>query len=271
MGHDAGWTSPPVVALTLVAALGLTGFLWHEHRTANPLLPLGLLRQRPVAAAGIAALAQFAALNGLLFLAPLYFHEFGGYSPLQSGLAVVPLGLTVIVASNVAGRLLQRSGLRQILALGQGLLAVGGAAWALATTAEVAYWARLLPALVTFAAGSGIAFTAMTAASLTDVPDEERGVAGGLNLTAQQMGAALGVAAMVALAASRADALDGTPEAVLAGYRTALFAAAATCGVAAVITAVVLPTGRRAAEPAPTEPAPAKPSAQPAVPGTAHR
>jgi predicted MFS family arabinose efflux permease len=200
------------------------------------LLPLSLLSGRPAQAATITGVLFYFAVNGLHYFAPLYMQGTLGYTAMQSGLAIVPMGLTVIVSARVAGRLMPRTGPRPLLVGGMILIAVGVATWTTIGTGTT-YLFGLLPGILTMSVGQGFAFTAMTAASLTGVDPDRHGVAGGLNITAQQVGIGIGVAVLAVIAAGTA----GTgPEGVLQGYHAAIAVAAAAGGVAAVVIAAVL-------------------------------
>ncbi|WP_409494326.1 DHA2 family efflux MFS transporter permease subunit [Amycolatopsis sp. cmx-11-12] len=220
-GH-AGWDDMWTLSSLVISAVLLSAFVIWEVRTANPLLDLAIFRKATVSAATVAAVAFFTAVLAVLFFAPLYLQGLLGYSPLQSGLAILPMGVVVVLSSTMAGRVMDRVGLRRLLITGLLLIAAGVALWAL-TPLGGSYWAHVLPAVVVMSIGQGIAFAGMTAASLTGVPQGEHGVAGGLNVTAQQLGGSVGVAALVTFAASVGS--TETPVSTLAGYHAAYYAA----------------------------------------------
>jgi MFS family permease len=201
---------------------------------ANPLLQLNIFRLPAVSAATVAAVVFFTAVLAVLFFAPLYLQGLLGYTPLQSGLAILPMGITVVISANVAGRVLAKVGQRTLLIAGLLLIAAGVGLWAL-TPLDGDYWLHVFPAVLVMSVGQGVAFAALTAASLTGMPQHEHGVAGGLNVTAQQLGGSVGVAAMVTLAATVSS--TGEPQDVLAGYHAAYLAAIAVImvGIAFII------------------------------------
>ncbi|MEU5847945.1 MFS transporter [Saccharopolyspora shandongensis] len=222
--EHAGFGSPFVLALVIIGVGLMVGFGLREHYAQVPLLPLKLFRARPVRAATVAGLVFYTAVNGLLFFAPLYMQGILGYSALQSGLAILPMGLTVIVASQVAGRLMPKVGLRSLMTAGLMLVALGVGTWTLIGP-DTDYFFGLLPGILIVSVGQGLAFTAMTAASLAAVEPKHHGVAGGLNITCQQVGAGLGVAIIATIAAAVQGTSMLTPD-VLAGYHAATAAAA---------------------------------------------
>ncbi|SDC90819.1 MFS transporter [Actinokineospora iranica] len=240
-GHE-GWADPLTLGSLAVSVALLAGFVFWELRAPNPLLSLSIFRKPTVSAATVAAVVFFTAVLAVLFFAPLYLQGLLGYTPLQSGLAILPMGVIVVVSSNIAGRVMARVGQRPLMITGLLLIGAGVGLWALTPLAGQ-YWAHVFPAVVVMSVGQGVAFAGLTAASLTGVPQDEHGVAGGLNVTAQQLGGSVGVAALVTLSASVSVA--GTPEAVLAGYHTAYLAAVALLLVGVVAIAVLLRGARR--------------------------
>jgi EmrB/QacA subfamily drug resistance transporter len=225
-GGGNGWGEIGTVTPLLAAAVLLGAFVVWERRTSQPLLPLSIFRAAPVRAGTLAAFLQYTAALGLQFFAPLYLQGVLGYSPFQSGLAVLPLSASVFLTANFfTGRLMSRLGQRPLLVAGLALIAVGIATWAW-TPADGEYWWHMLPGLVVMGVGIGAVFPSMTAAALTGVPQHQHGVAGAVNVTAQQIGASVGVAALVAVSTS---APTSAGAAGLAGYHAAYIAAAVAC------------------------------------------
>ncbi|WP_405877973.1 MFS transporter [Streptomyces sp. NBC_01136] len=228
-----GWGATDVVVALVAAVVLLLVFVLWERRTASPLLPLSIFRSGPVRAATLTAVTFFTALLGMLFLAPLYMQGILGYSPLESGAAIVPMGILVIVSANTAGRLMARVGQRPLMALGLLLIAVGvGVLWA-RVPLDGNYWVDILPGVAVMSVGQGIAFAAMTAASMTGVPQEQHGVASGFNVTAQQVGGSMGVAVLVTVANAFTD---GTGAAdILRGYHAAFITGGAVAAAGALV------------------------------------
>ncbi|MFF5857317.1 MFS transporter [Streptomyces sp. NPDC012751] len=218
------------IALCAAAALLLL-FVVREHRTPDPVLPLGLFRIASVRAASLAAFLQYMGSVGMLFFAPLYLQGMLDYSPVESGLALVPMSLGVFLTANFAtGRLLTRYTPRALMAVGLVLIGGGTALW-VGTPQHGSYLAHVLPGLVISGIGQGLNFPSMTSAGLTGVEPERHAVAGAVNVVAQQIGASAGVAAMVLVAATGDDRLTGYHLAYLvAGIACALGAAAIALG-----------------------------------------
>ncbi|PBC86582.1 MULTISPECIES: MFS transporter [unclassified Streptomyces] len=220
-------------ALCVAVAL-LVFFVVREHRTADPVLPLGLFRIASVRAAGLAAFLQYMASVGMLFFAPLYLQEMLKYSPLQSGLALVPMSAGVFLTANfVTGRLLARYTPRTLMVVGLVLIGGGTALW-MTTPHDGNYLLHVLPGLVISGIGQGLNFPSMTSSGLTGVEPDRHAVAGAVNVVAQQIGASVGVAVMVLAAATVSDQLTG--------YHLAYLTAGIACVLGAVFIALA---GRR--------------------------
>lgn len=136
-----------------------------------------------------------------------------------------------VTANFCTGRLLSRVGQRPLLVTGLLLIAIGVATWAW-TTVGGDYWLRMLPGLIVMGIGVGLVFPTMTSAALTGVAQHRHGVAGAVNVTAQQIGASIGVAALVVVAAA---GTAGTGVARLAGYHAAYLTAGVACGLGALM------------------------------------
>ena len=217
-----------------VAVVFLLLFVVREHRTADPVLPLGLFRVTSVRAASLAAFLQYTGTVGMLFFAPLYLQGMLEYSPLESGLALVPMSAGVFLTANfVTGRLLAKYTPRTLMAVGLVLIGGGTALW-MSTPHQGSYLLHVLPGLVISGIGQGLNFPSMTSAALTGVEPERHAVAGAVNVVAQQIGASVGVAIMVLVAATSSDQLTG--------YHLAYLTAGIGCVLGAVTIAMA---GRR--------------------------
>ncbi|QWF83387.1 MFS transporter [Amycolatopsis sp. CA-230715] len=224
------------LVFVLIGLVLLTGFVVRERMAREPLLPLAILTGAPVRAATAAGLVFFTALNGLLYFAPLYLQNVLSYSPMASGLAIVPMSATVILSARAAAALLPKVGMRWLLTGGLLLMTVGVATW-LMTGTGTGYWTGLLPGIVLMSVGQGFVFTTMTVASLTGVAPERHGVAGAFNITMQQIGAGLGVAVVTAIAAAATTPGVGGS---ITGYHAGIGAAAAAALLGAIATAYTL-------------------------------
>jgi EmrB/QacA subfamily drug resistance transporter len=214
-GGAAGWGSAPVVGSLVLAVIGLVGFGRWEKGRREPLLPMSIFRSSPVRAATLTGVVFYTCAGGLLFFSPLYAQGILGYSPFESALAVVPLGVVVVISSQIAGRVMSPTVYKPLMAVSLLLIGAGITLW-VGTPEEGSYWAHMLPGMVVMGIGQGLGFGAMTAATLEGLPLHQHGVAGAVNVTAQQIGSSVGLAILVAVstgvsagATNPADQLSG--------------------------------------------------------------
>jgi EmrB/QacA subfamily drug resistance transporter len=246
-GGDVGWADPSTVIPLVAAVVLFAGFFFWERRSAESLLPAGIFRIATVQAGTLAAFLHYAAVIAILFFAPLYMQGVLGYSPFESALAIVPMGLTVIVSSTITGRVMSRVGQRPFLVYGMPLIGIGILLWAW-TPVDGSYWLHILPGLIIMSVGQGTTFPALTAASLSGVPQHQHGVAGAVNVTTQQIGSSIGVAALVAVAAAASG--GGTSAAAqVAGYHAAYITAAVVTIVGTLFIALAMSKRAIAARP----------------------
>ena len=235
---------PLAVGLALIAV-----FLVVEHRAAHPLMPLSIFRLRGVAVGNGTYLIVGAGTFGALFLLSLYFQQVRGYDALVAGLAVLPLAVGSLLASAVAAYAVGRFGTRSTVVAGFGALAVGllmlsgiGPTSPYATT--------VLPGELVTAVALGLVVVPLTAMATDDVPPDRAGLASGLFSTAQELGGALGLAVLTAVAGAVArhgvERGVGPLDAQVAGLRIAFQVAA---GLAAAAMAVAWFVGPRAPVP----------------------
>src|SRR5947199_14388 len=182
------------------AALGLA-FVAIELRSTSPLLPLRIFRSRTLTAANAAMAIIGAAAFSQFFLLTLYLQDVLHYSAVQSGVAFAAFALTVVVISNVAQVIVRRVGVRPTLTAGL-LVSAVSVAWLARLPVDGHYFWDLFPGFVLGGAGMGLTFVPVTIASLTGVERSDAGVASGLINTSRQIGGAIGIAAVSAIAAS---------------------------------------------------------------------
>ncbi len=235
-GNETGWTSPVTLGL-LALAVGLFGaFLAIESRAADPLMPLGLFRQRNLATANVMGVLWSAAMFAWFFLSALYLQLVLHYEPLQVGLAFLPGNLIMAVFSvSISAKLVMRFGLKRPLGVGL-LLASTGLLLLARAPIDGSYVIDILPSMVLLGLGAGIAFNPMLLVAMTDVRPEQSGLASGMVNTSFMLGGALGLAvlASVAAAATQGSLQSGstTVGALTDGYHAA-FAIGAAFGLAA--------------------------------------
>ena len=196
-----GWGASSTVALLSGAAALIGAFVLIELRSRSPLLPMRVFRLRTLTGANVAMAIVGAVAFSQFFLLTLYLQDVLSYSAVQSGVAFSAFALTVVVMSNVAQKLVGRFGVRPTLTAGL-LISALGMSWLTRLPVDGHYFWDLFPAFVLGGAGMGLSFVPVTIASLTGVERSDAGVASGLINTSRQIGGAVGIAAISAIAAT---------------------------------------------------------------------
>jgi MFS family permease len=254
-GPGIGWSSPWILSALVSAPVLVAAFVMIEQRSADPLLPAGLLANRAVTAAIGIAFLFMATFGSLLYFLSIYLQDVHGYGPLQTGAAFLLPTAVVVTGSSLAGRLVTRFGLRSTLVAALCIGATGATVLALGMSPNGTYLPLVL-GLIAVSVGDGIVFTAMYIAAATGVSPREHGVASAIVSTGSGIGAAVGLAALVLVANTGTDEPAGgathtTQAGTADGIATAVLVIAA--GIAATIPlAMRITTG----QPAPTLPAP---------------
>jgi EmrB/QacA subfamily drug resistance transporter len=255
-----GWGAPLTVALFATAAALVLTFVVIELRSPSPLLPMRIFRSRTLTGANVAMAIVGGVAFSEFFLLTLYLQDVLHYSAMQSGVAFTGFALAVVVVSNVAQVVVGRIGVRLTLTAGL-LMSALSVAWLTRLPVEGHYFWDLFPAFVLGGAGMGLSFVPVTIASLTGVERADAGVASGLINTSRQMGGAVALAAISAVAATSsgnfADAhgVAATSAAALDhGFRTALYGLTGLLALGALVAVTLVrpaPAPEAAAEPEP--------------------
>ena len=201
-GPNLGWSSPVIVAALSAAVLALVSLLRYEPRREEPLIDLRFFRSVPFSSAIALSVAAFATFGGFLFLSTLYLQETRGLSPVQAGLATVPMALMTVLVSPVSGRIVGRRGPRVPLAI-SGVCLVVACAMLTGLEPETSFGA-LVAAYVIFGIGFGFVNAPITNAAVSGMPRAQAGVASAVATTSRQFGQTLGVAVVGAMAAGAA-------------------------------------------------------------------
>jgi EmrB/QacA subfamily drug resistance transporter len=250
-GNEWGWTSGRTLAGFAASALLLLTFVLIERRHEDPLIPLRIFTIRSVAAANATLLVVVAALFGMFFFCTLYLQQVLGYNALKTGIAYLPLSLSLILASVLASRLVDRVTPKPVLVAGL-LVATGGYVLLARVTGHGDYASHVLPAMLVLGVGFGLSFVPITIAATTGVAAGDSGIASGLVNTTQQVGGSLGLAILSSVSASRiANAVDGgspLPDALTHGFKGAFTVGAVFCAAGVVLAMTLLPGRPRRAE-----------------------
>ena len=243
-----GWTSPAVLTMALAGLVGLAAFLVRERHAAAPMLPLAIFRKRQFAATNAVTFIVYAALTGATFLLPVVLQIVSGYSPLASGLALLPLTFIMLALSARSGQLASRIGPRLQMSAGPVVTGAGLAMLTLATSGS-SYVVYVLPAVVVFGLGLAITVAPLTATAMSSAPAELSGIASAVNNDVARFGGLLAVAVLPALAG-----ITGTsylhPAELAAGFRTAALISGALCAAGGVLAAFTITNPKRVALPA---------------------
>jgi EmrB/QacA subfamily drug resistance transporter len=237
-----GWTSPVTLGLLAVGIGLLAVFVRLQAAGSHPLIPLRVLKLRTVAAGNTVMLLTGIAMLGLFYFLSLYEQLVLGYGPVTAGLSQLPLAMALILAAGVAAPLIARFSNRLVLSAGLLVLAAG-LVWFGLAPANGSFLTDILGPSLLVGIGLGTAFVPVTGLAVAGVPAHDAGVAGGLVNTTQQIGGALGLAALATLANSRTDTAASTQTALSAlnaGYSWAFFAAAGVALAAALVALIAV-------------------------------
>jgi EmrB/QacA subfamily drug resistance transporter len=217
----------------------LAAFVARERTAADPLLPLGVFRIRGLVAANLTGLIGFAGMLAMFFFLTLYMQTVLGYSPFAAGAAYLPLTFAVGISAGVGAKLIERFGTRPVIC-GGAVVAAGGMFYLSQVPVDGSYLQDILPGTLLFAAGIGPVFVGVTSAANAGATEEQAGLVAAILNSAQQVGGALGLAILSAVATSRtADLLAGGADAEVAataGYHRAFLVGVALALAAAVIS-----------------------------------
>jgi MFS transporter, DHA2 family, multidrug resistance protein len=197
-GPEDGWTSGLVVASFLVSAVTLALFVLWERRTDHPMLPLTLFRDRRFSVGSGVITVAFFVMFGFFFLMTQYLQFARDYSPLEAGLAGLPLALTFVMFSPRSAALAERYGAAQVMAFGLAVVAVGFAV--LSTLSPDTPYLVVAGAFALLGAGMSITVAPATSEIMTSVPLSKAGVGSAVNDTTRELGGAVGIALMGSIA-----------------------------------------------------------------------
>jgi EmrB/QacA subfamily drug resistance transporter len=241
--NDVGWSGPQTVGGLLAGGALLVAFVGWERRAPAPMVPLGLFHSRAFAAGNVATFFMSGATFAAAFWVTQEFQYARGYSPVSTGLRLLPFFATPMVVAPLAGAFSDRIGRRRIMVTGLTLQAIGFA-WVAARGSLQAGWVELVVALSVAGVGISMALPTVPTAVLNAVPTARLGKASGINYMAQRFGAVFAIA--VGTAVFSAYGQLGDPVSVTAGFRPALWSSAVFAALGAVAARAI---------PAPSRPA----------------
>jgi EmrB/QacA subfamily drug resistance transporter len=267
-----GWTDPVTIGCLVVSALLIIGSLAIEATVKDPLLPLGIFRNRNLTGANVVGFLLGASIFAMFFFLSLYMQQVLLFSALGVGLRYVLFAVVIILAAGASQALVTRFGVRPILAIGMVLL-LAGLLYFTQIQVDGTYGRDLVPGFVLAGMGLGFSFVPVSIAALQGVEAKFAGAASGLINTSQQVGGAVGIAILSTVAttvatgriddatsqavASGADpqaaAAAAQPQALVDGFTSAFYVAALMALAGLVCTLFII---RKVSAPAPGESAP---------------
>src|SRR5215208_7106915 len=241
-GRD-GWLAGTTVAFFAASLVLLAAFVVWERRHPEPLMRLGIFRIKTLTGANVAGFILGTVMFSMFLMLTLYMQQVLGYSPMKTGVAYLAVAGTAIVWSAVAAQLVTRVGVKPVLVAGMTFL-TAGLIFFTQVSVGGSYVTDLLPGLLLIGLGIGFSFVPISIAALAGVEPAEAGLASGLINTSQQIGGALGIAALSTIATSRtADAVasgSAVPDALVQGFTTAFLVGVgiAAAGIVAALTLI---------------------------------
>ncbi len=238
-----GWLAGKTVGFFTASIALLAGFVAWEVRHPEPLMRFGILRTKTVSGANVAGFILGTATFSLFLMLTLYMQQVLGYSPMKTGIAYLAVAGTAIFTSAIAAQLVTRIGVKPVLVVGMTSL-TAGLVYFTQVSVGGSYLADLLPGFLLIAVGLGFSFVPISIAALAGIQPAEAGLASGLINTSQQIGGALGIAALSTIATSRTDdAIAGgstQAAALVTGFHGAFVAGVilAAIGIVAALTLI---------------------------------
>jgi EmrB/QacA subfamily drug resistance transporter len=241
-GQD-GWLATVTISCFAASIALLAGFVVWEQRHSEPLMRLGILRIKTVSGANVAGFILGTATFSLFLMLTLYMQQVLGYSPMKTGVAYLAVAGGAIVTSAIAAQLVTRIGVKPALLIGMVSL-TAGLLYFTQVSVHGTYLGDLLPGFLLVAVGLGFSFVPISIAALAGIQAHEAGLGSGLINTTQQIGGALGIAALSTIATSRtthaAEHGSTHASALVTGFHGAFWAGAivAALGIVAALTLI---------------------------------
>ncbi len=233
-GPVDGWATPRVLATGVGGIIALICFVVVERSRRHPLLPLEMFRSRQFTAANAVTFVIYGALGGTLFLLPIQLQRVVGLSALESGSALIPMTIVMLLLSSLAGRLAQRVGPRLPMTVGPFVAAIG-LALLVRVVPEGGYWLTIFPAVVVFGMGLSITVAPLTATVLAAAGPEHAGIASAVNNDVARAAGLVAVAVLPVVAGiTGSGGLD--PYVLSIGFRTAMWVAATLAAAGGVLS-----------------------------------
>jgi EmrB/QacA subfamily drug resistance transporter len=197
-----GWSNPAVTGSLIGGVTLFVAFLVYESRARDPMLRLDLFKSRNFAVGNVETLALYGGLSALFFFLVLYLQQVAGYTPLESGLALLPESIVMFALSSRFGALADRIGPRLFMGVGP-LVAGAGMLMLLGVGVHVSYVATVLPAILVFSLGLSMTVAPLTAAVLAGVHESEAGIGSAVNNAVARVAGLIATVSLGALVAAQ--------------------------------------------------------------------
>jgi EmrB/QacA subfamily drug resistance transporter len=237
-GPGLGWASAGTLTSLVGGAALLAVFTAVEARTPNPMLPLGIFRSRQFTGANAVTFVVYGGMGGALFLLPIELQQVAHYSPLASGVALLPITFITFALSARSGALAARIGPRLQMSVGP-LLVGAGLALLVRVGAGGTYAGTVLPAVCLLGLGLAVVVAPLTATVLAAAPGEHMGIASAVNNDVARTASLIAVAVLPAIAGITGDSYLH-PARFSSGFHTAVLAAAACCAAGSVLAVLTI-------------------------------
>ena len=237
-GAGQGWGSPVTVSALVAGAGLLVAFCLVELRQKSPLLPLGIFRSAQFSGANAVTFVVYGGLGGALFLLPIQLQQVLGFTPLEAGIALLPITVIMLALSSRSGALAARIGPRLQMSVGPLLVGAGLALLARVGVTD-SYMPGVLPAVLVLGFGLAATVAPLTAAVLAAAPSEHSGIASAVNNDVARVGSLVAVAVLPSLAGITGKSYLH-PAQFSAGFHTAVLISAAACGVGSLIAVLTI-------------------------------
>ena len=241
-GNALGWTSPAILGAILGGLVVMAGFVMWELRAPAPMLPMRFFRDRTFSLANTASLFFSFGMFGSIFLLAQYFQTVQGYSPLASGLRILPWTAMPMIIAPIAGAMSDRIGGHRLMGAGLAMQAAG-LAWIAAISTPTTPYVDIIGPFVLSGAGMSLFFAPVANVVLSSVRDVEQGQASGANNAIRELGGVLGVAVLASIFAHKGG--YATPETFVNGMNAAVYVGAAVVALGSV-AAFAITRSRRA-------------------------
>ena len=226
---ERGWTDPVVLGGLSAGAVLLSAFVLWERRSRDPMLPLSLFRRRNFTYANVETLLVYAGLSSLFFFLTIFLQQVAGWSPLESGLAGLPVTILLFALSRRFGALAARYGPRLFMGGGP-IVAAAGVLLLVRIDDDVSYVRDVLPPMLLFGLGLTLMVAPLTATVMAEAVRGDSGIASGVNNAVARVAGLLGIAAVGVAVAGRSGA-----ELDLSGFRIGMLLTAALVAAGGVV------------------------------------